>query len=163
MIHVKTAKANEDLEIITKLGSIIWHEHYAPIIGLDQVKYMLDKFQSVIAIENQLLENYCYYILMYDKNPVGYLSVVKKDNSLFLSKIYVLKSERGKGIGKIAMEFIHKKAKELMLNSIVLTVNKYNVNSIKAYKKMGFENVGELVQDIGGGFVMDDYKMEKPI
>jgi hypothetical protein len=26
---------------------------------------------------------------------------------------------------------------------------------------MGFENTGPIIQDIGGGFVMDDYKMVK--
>jgi ribosomal protein S18 acetylase RimI-like enzyme len=45
----------------------------------------------------------------------------------------------------------------------VLTVNKNNVNAIKAYEKMGFRNVGSLVQDIGDGFVMDDYAMEKTV
>ena len=161
MIKAKTANTTKDLQTIENLGFIIWHEHYTPIIGLSQVEYMLDKFQSVVAIENQIQENYSYYILTFDENPVGYLSVVEKDNSLFLSKIYVLKSERGKGIGKFAMGFVQKKAKELKLNSIVLTVNKYNSNAIKAYEKMGFRIIGELVQDIGGGFVMDDYKMEK--
>lgn len=163
MTHVKSVKTSEDIKIITELGSIIWHEHYTPIIGLEQVRYMLDKFQSIAAIENQIKGNYEYYILMFDETPVGYLSIVEKDNSLFLSKIYVLKSERGKGIGSVTMDFVQKRAKELMLDSIVLTVNKYNVSSIKAYKKMGFENIGALVQDIGNGFVMDDYKMEKLI
>jgi RimJ/RimL family protein N-acetyltransferase len=49
------------------------------------------------------------------------------------------------------------------LNKIALTVNKNNVNSIKAYEKMGFKNVGSVVQDIGSGYVMDDYKMEKTL
>jgi hypothetical protein len=31
------------------------------------------------------------------------------------------------------------------------------------YEKIGFKNVGSLVQDIGSGFVMDDYKMEKTV
>ncbi|MCK5815927.1 MAG: GNAT family N-acetyltransferase [Flavobacteriaceae bacterium] len=163
MIKIKIAKTSEDIKIIENLGSVIWREHYIPIIGLSQVEYMLEKFQTIEAIENQLKENYQYYVLLFDKNPVGYLSVLVKDNSLFLSKIYVLKSDRGKGIGKFAMGFIQNKAKELKLNSIVLTVNKYNSNAIKAYEKMGFEKIGELVQDIGGGFVMDDYKMEKSI
>ncbi len=26
---------------------------------------------------------------------------------------------------------------------------------------MGFDNVGEIVTDIGNGFVMDDYQLEK--
>ena len=46
---------------------------------------------------------------------------------------------------------------------IWLTVNKYNTAAIKAYKKMGFINIAAITQDIGNGFIMDDYKMEKII
>jgi hypothetical protein len=28
---------------------------------------------------------------------------------------------------------------------------------------MGFRNTGPIVQDIGGGFVMDDFRLEKMI
>jgi RimJ/RimL family protein N-acetyltransferase len=42
-------------------------------------------------------------------------------------------------------------------------VNKNNVNSIKVYEKLGFKKTGPVIQDIGNGFVMDDYKMEKDI
>ena len=30
-------------------------------------------------------------------------------------------------------------------------------------EKLGFKNVGPLVTDIGNGFVMDDYQMEKAL
>ena len=49
------------------------------------------------------------------------------------------------------------------LGKITLTVNKNNAIAIEAYRKMGFENAGSIVTDIGGGFVMDDYKMEKSV
>lgn len=45
----------------------------------------------------------------------------------------------------------------------MLTVNKNNVKAIRAYEKTGFKNIGSLVQDIGNGFVMDDYKMEQTV
>lgn len=163
MIEIRKAKTNLDYTIIADLGTKIWTEHYTPIIGSDQVTYMLDKFQSVAAIEGQIKKNYNYYILLDDNKPVGYLSVVVRDSSLFLSKIYVLSSERGKGVGKIAMTFTHDKAKELSLNSISLTVNKNNTNSIKAYEKMGFVTVESIVVDIGKGYVMDDFRMEKTV
>ena len=46
---------------------------------------------------------------------------------------------------------------------ISLTVNKHNSNSIEAYKKMGFEIIRPMVTDIGSGYVMDDYYMEKKL
>ncbi len=61
------------------------------------------------------------------------------------------------------MRFVETLARERGLRKIVLTVNKNNTGAIRAYQKIGFRNVGSLVQDIGSGFVMDDYAMEKII
>ena len=80
-----------------------------------------------------------------------------------MSKFYVKKSLRGKGIGKTAMAFIEEKALELGCDRISLTVNKNNTNSIMAYDKLGFDNKGPIVIDIGGGYIMDDYAFEKPL
>ena len=163
MIEIRLATLQRDFEQIENLGKIIWEEHYTPIIGIDQVEYMLDKFQSVAAIQTQVDEGYEYYFIIYDGIATGYLSFAKKKDSLFLSKFYISKSERGKGIGKSALEFVLNKAREESFTKISLTVNKYSYNAIKAYKKLGFESVDSIVQDIGGGFVMDDFVMIKNI
>ncbi|MBL4569013.1 MAG: GNAT family N-acetyltransferase [Flavobacteriaceae bacterium] len=149
--------------VIEKLAFAIWQEHYTPIIGTEQVDYMLNKYQSVKAIKEQITDGASYYNIIHDEIAVGYLSVYKKENALFLSKIYILSETRGKGIGKTAMEFIQSKAELMKCTSISLTVNKNNENSIKAYEKMGFQKIKELVMDIGNGFVMDDYLMEKKL
>lgn len=38
-----------------------------------------------------------------------------------------------------------------------------NAPAVEAYLRMGFVDKGPVVADIGGGFVMDDYRMEKAI
>ena len=58
------------------------------------------------------------------------------------------------------MGFILSRAKDLEAIAVTLTVNINNTNSIKAYEKMGFINIGPVVADIGAGFVMDDFKMQ---
>jgi ribosomal protein S18 acetylase RimI-like enzyme len=161
MIDIIQAKNKSDFAEISKLAFEIWTEHYTPIIGTPSVNYMLKKFQTATAIENQILDGVDYYKLIFEGKLSGYLAFYKKESFLFLSKIYVLKSFRGKGIGKIAMKFVEEKAKELNCKGISLTVNRENTNSIKAYKKMGFVNTGTNIADIGEGFVMDDYLMEK--
>jgi diamine N-acetyltransferase len=40
-------------------------------------------------------------------------------------------------------------------------INENQIKTIKTYEKIGFKNLGPVVQDIGNGFVMDDFKMEK--
>lgn len=164
MISIRKANNTEDYKHIETLAHIIWHEHYTPIIGKVQVDYMLDKFQTVNAIISQIKEEYCYYLLK-NKNDhdVGYFSIKKESNTIFISKFYVLKDFRKKGIGKTAIEFIQNKAQNLNCTSISLTVNKNNTNSINAYKSIGFQIKEDIVTPIGNGFVMNDYKMEKTI
>ena len=164
MIQFKLAETNSDFQKIAILAKEIWTEHYTSIIGIEQVNYMLDKFQSQKSIEKQVKgDKYKYYIILNKNTSIGYLSIKKNENALFLSKIYLDKSCRGKGFGKTAMNFIEKQAKNLNCKTIYLTVNKYNTNSIKAYKKIGFITVEELVIDIGNDYIMDDFKMEKSI
>lgn len=157
-VHTK-----DQINQVAQLAHDIWTEHYTPIIGEDQVAYMLEKYQSSVAIEHQLKNGMHYYLLQYEDRFVGYVSFTFDKALLFLSKFYVLKSVRGEGIGKAAMTFIEMKAKEFGATTIRLTVNKNNLNSIKAYEKMGFCNEGALVQEIGNGFVMDDYVFEKTL
>lgn len=149
------------IEIVESLAREIWTEHYIPIIGKEQVDYMLATFQSRRAIGEQIRTGVAYFLIKEDDAHIGYMAVQPKGRELFLSKVYVKSSRRGLGYGRKAVQFAEKVAKDLGLNKIVLTVNKNNVNSIRAYEKIGFRNAGSVVQDIGSGFVMDDYKMEK--
>lgn len=148
---------------VESLAREIWTEHYTPIIGKEQVAYMLDNFQSRQAISDQIKAGVLYFLIREEDTFIGYLAVQQKGNELFLSKIYVKRSKRGKGYGKKTVLFVEQLARERHLARLVLTVNKNNVDSIKAYEKLGFKTIGALVQDIGNGFVMDDYKMEKNV
>ena len=49
------------------------------------------------------------------------------------------------------------------LRAMYLTVNKGNELGIRAYKGTGFETIDAVRTDIGSGFVMDDYIMEKRV
>ena len=150
------------IDIVASLAKKIWTECYTPIIGRDQVEYMLGTFQSKDAISVQIHTEGCrYFLIEEDGAYVGYLGVQSKDKELFLSKICIEAFRRGKGIGRKSVQFLEHLASLRNLNKISLTVNKNNLQSIKAYEKMGFTNLGSVVQDIGNGFIMDDFKMEK--
>ena len=157
----KKVKTPREVARVAYLADIIWKEHYIPIIGKPQVDYMLEHFQSAPAIEKQLAGGISYFSIESDGRAQGYLAFEKQGKTLFLSKIYLLDSYRGKGIGKAAMYFVEEMAHELLCTEIALTVNKYNDRSIHAYTRMGFSKKGGEITDIGGGFVMDDYRMVK--
>ena len=163
-IEINMVSGDTDIATVAELAKTIWNEHYTPIIGQKQVDYMIEKFQSAEAVKNQILqEGYEYYLIHSDENPVGYIGIKLKDDDLFLSKLYLLKEYRGKGFGSEALAFIVGRAGQLHVSSVSLTVNKNNVNSIRAYEKMGFQNLGPVVADIGNGYVMDDYIMKLPL
>ena len=158
----------EDTQRASELAATareIWTEHYTPIIGAAQVEYMLDKFQSAEAILRDISSNgYRYFIAYNGQKQAGYFAI-KPDydaGGLFLSKLYIKKSYRGLGISRLMLNKQILIAKENKLSHIWLTVNKNN-NSVKIYRKLGFEVVEEMVTDIGDGFVMDDYRMKLTI
>jgi ribosomal protein S18 acetylase RimI-like enzyme len=149
--------------VVEALAHGIWREYFPAIIGSPQVEYMLEKFQSRQAILNQIEKQGFLYYLLEDKNGnlIGYFAVVPKKEELFLSKLYVAAENRRKGYARHVLEFIETLARDKSLSKITLTVNKDNTGSINAYKKLGFVVIGASFTDIGSGFAMDDYKMEK--
>ena len=160
-MHIETVSDKNQIKAIEDLAYVIWYEHYTPIIGKDQVDYMLEKFQSVQAMTEQIQDGYLYFLCEHNNKYVGYMSVYIREKELFLSKFYVALSERGRGYGKNMIEFIEALSKEKSLNKISLTVNRHNTDSIKIYEKLGFLKCGTVIQDIGNGFIMDDCKLKK--
>lgn len=160
---IEKVSSEDQIVTIVNLADEIWNEYFTPIIGKPQVDYMLEKFQSKKVITEQI-ENAVLYFLIKDNNEaVGYMGVIPEDRQFFLSKLYITSAERGKGYGRKAIEFLEQLAITEGVNKISLTVNKNNSATINMYNKTGFENRGSVVKDIGNGFVMDDYKMEKII
>lgn len=149
-----------EIAIVADLAHLIWNEHYVPIIGREQVDYMVGKYQTPEAIRQQIdEEGYRYFLILSEEMPVGYIGTAEKPGELFLSKLYLLGSQRGKGLGREAIDFLKEESRSKGLPYITLTVNKHNLSTIGAYEKMGFEKYGEVVADIGSGYVMDDYLM----
>jgi len=154
----------DEAEILAGLADDIWTEYYTPLIGAEQVAYMLVTIQSAEWIAQDIGQRgYRYWLAEDQGKPVAYCGAVVQMDRLFLSKLYVTHDYRGQGIGKQFVGIVEQWCREVGLPRIQLTVNKGNTDSIKAYEHLGFTIVDAIVTDIGGGFVMDDYVMDKPI
>ena len=160
-IAIKNVSTPEDIALTAQLGQEIWHEHYDSLIGPKQVDYILEHFQSVPAITEQIAHGTTYLLAYWDDEPAGYCAFKPEEHKMFLSKIYVRRAYRKLGIASAMFDQVQKAA--LGKDCIYLTVNKHNSGSIAAYKKLGFAVADEAVTDIGGGYVMDDYIMEKTL
>jgi hypothetical protein len=96
MIRFIKVHSEQQIADIAYLAQEIWQEHYLPIVGQEQIDYMLKKFQCERAIAKQLTDGYEYYSVTYDKRSAGYMAVISNvsDASLMISKIYVHLADR---------------------------------------------------------------------
>ena len=163
-IHLIRVKKQRDILAVSGLAHTIWREHYASILSSGQIEYMLERFQSPSAIEKAIAEGYEYFLARRFGVDAGYVAIRVNEprGKLFLSKFYLLKDYRGKGYATDLIAQLEETGKRLRLSCIWLTVNKNNP-SLLPYQKMGFSTVREQITEIGGGYVMDDYVMEKPL
>ena len=164
MIDITPVRDSAEIETVARLAHEIWNEHYGPIIGLAQVQYMVAKFQSAAAVTGQIADGLEYFLIGWEGVPAGYFAFERQPakRSLFLSKLYVRKDMRGHGLARHALSQIDSVCRGASLTTIWLTVNKRNP-AIGTYERLGFKNVAAVVADIGGGFVMDDYRMERTV
>ena len=146
-----------ETEQLSALASRIVKEHYDPILGAKQNDYMIEKFQSVAALEEQLLHGYEYYFVTEDGQNVGFIAIAEKEGMLYLSKFYLDRAWRGKKIGSAMMSFVKEEAKKRRLSAVFLNVNKHNDSTIAIYKSLGFTLLREEKNPIGEGYYMDDY------
>jgi len=155
----------DDINTVSRLAREIWTEHFTPIIGEQQVAYMLEKFQSSEPIKNQISEGCEYYLAKNANEYVGYTALISDltNRKMMISKLYTLGKIRGTGVGTALLNHIENTCSYRNISRLWLTVNKYNEDAISWYKHRGFVVTDAVKTDIGSGFYMDDYIMEKAL
>ena len=162
MTTIQQVSETDDIAAVARLADEIWHEHFVSIIGVQQVDYMLEQFQSPQAISSQIGAGVEYYLSSSDNNLTGYLALIpdQPGEKMMISKIYIRREDRGRGIGSFLLDFVQRKCMQRRLDTIWLTVNRHNAGTIEWYRKRGFVITNEVKKDIGVGFYMDDFIME---
>ena len=152
----------DSLSEVAEMADKVWHEYFPCILTEQQIDYMVDRFQSERAMREQVMDKGYRYAFIVDGDVrVGYTGISVSDDKLFISKLYLLKENRGKGYGRAALDMISDIGREEGLRTAYLTVNKHNDRAIRTYLANGFKTIQSIVTDIGEGFVMDDFVMEK--
>jgi diamine N-acetyltransferase len=158
-------KTENQIESLETLAYKIWMNHFGPMFENGILEYLIDRVQSKQAIWNQIKDGYSYYFINGKGSPIGYFAykISKTENELFLSKLYILSSERGKGIGRQVINHLEAICKKNNITRFTLTVYHKNSSAIKAYEKMGFKNMGLINRDIGNNIIINDFQMERSV
>jgi GNAT superfamily N-acetyltransferase len=155
---------SEHIARITQAAHEIWNEHFPNIISQAQIDYMLDRFQSETALSQQIQTGLLYHLMLVEGEDAGYYAIQRQGKGrMFLSKLYIRQAYRGRGLARQALADIERRARDTNCHTLWLTCNKRNTQPIAVYQHLGFKIVDALTMDIGAGFVMDDYQMEKDI
>ncbi len=166
MISIKKVGA-EAIPMINQLAHAIWPHTYKNVISDEQINYMLEWMYNPASLQQQIVEKKHQFIVAYENDkPVGYLSYSiknKEEKTTYrLHKLYVSIDRQGKGIGKSLLDHMISDIVPFGATQIQLNVNKLNP-SVSFYTKNGFTVLEEEMLDIGNGFFMDDYIMQKII
>lgn len=145
VLHDFTEK---DFDALYEFMRPIWLETYGGFLPKTQIEALLDKYFSKDGIARFRALQYEYKRI----DSVGVLVFCERENDVYLDKLYLLPSARGKGYPAFVFQELLKRGKPILLN-----VNQNNARALHCYLKNGFTIEKEEIIDLGNGMKNVDY------
>jgi diamine N-acetyltransferase len=153
--------APTDIPLLQTLARKIWRAHFPGIISVAQIEYMLDRMYATEVIDKEMRAGTYWELIREGGEEVGFLSYshLPAVALVKLHKLYVQVERHGQGLGRASLSHLMEVAAASGAREVSLYVNKNNRKAIRVYERAGFTIAEAVTSDIGGGFVMDDYRM----
>lgn len=155
-----------DYPTIERIARLTWPDTFGSILSVAQLNYMLDWMYSQQAIAEQVEQKGHVFLMAFNDvgEAVGYVSYeVDYDPAITkIHKLYLLPQTQGQGIGRLLIDEVARRALAVGNTALSLNVNRQN-RAVQFYERMGFSVVAHEDIDIGNGFLMQDYVMQKPL
>jgi len=136
---IRQTTDSKDFEICAKMMSVT-----DPWITLQ-----MDYVQCLMAFEGGYKE---IYIIEFEKNIAGFIILqVAGTFSGYIQTICIDEAYRGKGLGKILLQYCEKRVLKFSPN-LFICVSSFNKGAIRLYYEFGFKLVGELDNFVKDGF-----------
>jgi len=154
----------DEADALAALARMVWNAAYRDIISQAQIDYMLDQRYKPGLIRQLLARGDLWLAARAGDELVGFAhGHTLGDGDYKLDKLYVHPDWQRHGIGGELIRAVAERAHRHGHDRLVLRVNRQNQPAIDAYLKHGFKVATLVVEDIGGGFIMDDYVMIKEL
>ena len=156
----------DDIEPVAALAREVWYDHYPGIITVAQIEYMLKQRYEPAVVRAEFARDDVWWDKLLAGGELAAFSsyfLTGEPGEMKLDKLYVGTRGQRRGYGGMLIAHAAGIARGRGCTRLTLAVNKTNRSAISAYLKHGFRVAGAVVKDIGGGFVMDDYLMEKEL
>jgi ribosomal protein S18 acetylase RimI-like enzyme len=160
-------EANEShLPAIQHIARLAWEATYTEILTREQIEYMFDWMYSIHSMLEQMkAKGHRFLIAGNGDSYTGFVSFeknYKNDLRTKIHKLYVLPDVQKSGTGRALVDAVAEIAKASGDTYLSLNVNRFN-KAQGFYKKLGFDIIAEEDIDIGHGYLMEDYIMEKAL
>lgn len=161
----------QQAEAVEELARLIWRAHYLGIITAAQIEYMLGQRYAPEVIRASLAKGEWWDVSRDQDEPIEFAdgivafahSFLVSDSEIKVDKLYVHPDYQRRGLGRQLLATVAARAGQMGCRRLLLRVNRYNRQAIQAYTSFGFKVEGNVKEDIGAGFIMDDYLMVLPL
>jgi ribosomal protein S18 acetylase RimI-like enzyme len=151
-----------DTQTIHDIAERVWSKHYIPnIITQDQMDYMMEWMYSADSLAKQMAEGARFFMMNYNGQTVGYLSINNNNGDLFLNKFYIDTEYQRLNLGSNALALALAEFSAAI--TMRLQVNRKNFKAVNFYFKNGFTIERAEDFDIGNNYLMEDYVMLKKL
>lgn len=161
-MYLRKVESERDVELLSQMAIQIFREYFPDLIGSEQTEYMTSLLFTPEAINRQRQSGMHYYFAE-EEQAIGFTALRHDDDALFISKFYLTNNYRNKGLGRDLFNHVLTLAEKTGFSKIRLRVFRGNQMAIDFYRKTGFLISREIQEEIGNGFVLDDYEMELTI
>lgn len=169
-----------DYATIQSIAHATWPDTFGDILSPEQIDYMLNMMYSEAAIVEQIAKGHIFKLLVAAQAEAGAASYADGQVTRFkavgyvsyeidylpgttkIHKVYLLPETQGKGYGKALLQDVEKIARNAQQERLRLDVN-YQNNAIGFYEYLGLKKIDRYNTDIGNGYLMEDWIMEKEL
>lgn len=152
------------IPLIRQIAHETWPVAYRHILSAEQMDYMLNMMYSPSSLTKQINDlGHQFYIMKSGEDAVGFISVEipgVAHGACILHKLYVHPSFQGMKYGKALLRKAMEVAASGGAGTLRLNVNRHN-QALHFYEKAGFRIIEEKDMDIGNGYFMNDFVMER--
>jgi len=157
------AATHADIPAIRAIALRAWPAAYGEILSADQLAYMLETRYSESALRSQMENGETFLLALKNDQVLGFAGFemnYQQRHITRLHRLYIEPIRIRTGLGRLILEAVLNAAREAGDTAVNLNVNKFNP-AMGFYAHLGFACVGAEVLDIGHGYVMDDYILER--
>jgi ribosomal protein S18 acetylase RimI-like enzyme len=148
MLNITISKVNfQQIDDLQKISQQTFIETFAESNTKENIKDYVNNNLSIAQLASELsLKNSQFYFAIHNSDVIGYLKLnladaqteLKRENSIEIERIYILKEYHGKKVAKLLFETALTIANERNASFIWLGVWEHNPRAIHFYKKYGF-------------------------